>query len=201
MKPPIFRWYDFFTFGAMAIFATVCGLIATFNGLNDDVVWWRKTGLWLVVLIFWGGYFLVLKWRWDLNRRIFYVSKHGLMMIGDGGDIPFKANVDAYVENIFLPRWDAAFAGTPTMSITPREVLKQGVMVYWKEYPFELHKTPGKFAGFAKPWKNAIAVGSKYPVESTALGHELGHIVLHASVGDGSEDTLRAFSDKFEVPY
>ena len=202
-KPPIFTWYDALTFGLFAIIATVIVAVALFNGLNTDVAWWRKVGTVLIVGMFWGGYALVLWWRKRLRDRILYVTKHGLMILGDGGTVPYRTQVESFTASV-LHDWNNALQLYPKpIATTAHDALAAGVMVFIKPLPFELHTEPGRFAGFAKPWRNAIAIGldQASKLERSALGHELGHIILHHAIGDGSEDKLKEFAAHYGVPY
>lgn len=46
-----------------------------------------------------------------------------------------------------------------------------------------------------------VGVGLDDPLEGTALGHELGHVILWRLRGDASEEGLRAFTLTHGLPY
>jgi hypothetical protein len=157
---------------------------------------WRWIGFGVVVLGFWAGYILVLSWRADLVDRIECVTKHGLIMVEDGGVVPSCDSVETETDRVL-----AAWGSVP--GVSGPNVLDDGVMIFVKPLPFVLHSEGGnKFAGFAKPYSRSIAVGfDGRELSRTALGHELGHIILSGSGKRGDEQTLKDHHDRYGVPY
>ncbi|UCC74972.1 MAG: hypothetical protein JSV86_10600 [Gemmatimonadota bacterium] len=195
LKPDVFQWWDFFTYGLFAIFATVLGVLAVRSRRrNSDKKWWQWAGLAVVVAFFWFGYIMVLSWRADLADRVACVTKHGLVMVEDGGVVPVCEDVEAETERV-LAAWDRA-------GVDGRSALNVGVMVFIKPMPFGLHTKPGKYAGFAKPYARAIAVGfDGRELSRTALAHELGHVILAGTGHRADERSLEDYHDRFAVPY
>jgi hypothetical protein len=196
LKPDVFQWWDFFTYGLFAIFATVLGVLAAFSyRRNRDKKWWQWAGLVAVVAFFWFGYGMVLKWRGDLVDRVECVTKHGLILVDDGGVVPSCDSVEAETTRI-IANWDLV----PGVSAT--DVLSEGVMVFVKPMPFGLHGKADKFAGFTKPYRRSIAVGfDGRELPKTALAHELGHLILVTSGKIGDERSLQSHHDHYGVPY
>lgn len=195
LTPKVFSWYDFLTYGLSAIAATVLIGIAQFNGRNSDVIWWRWIGAWTIPVIFWFGYAMLLRWRKNLADRVAYVTRHGLIVVHDGGLVPDKAAVERETSRTLL-LWNTV------PNVSPDDALEAGVMVFVKPLPFELHGKPGKFAGFTKPHATAIAVGMDgRSLNQTALAHELGHVILRRSGLNASEAELSRIHNEFGVPY
>ena len=195
LRPAVFRLYDALTFGLAAVIATVLVAIAQFNGLNEGVATWRWVGMWAIVAAFWGGYGLVLKWRYDLRRRIVFTTAHGLMFVGDGGSVPPKDEVVQETERIL-------YAWRRVPDVDADDVLARGLLVFVKPMPFELHGKPGRFAGIMRPGADAIAVGMDgRPLSETALGHELGHVILRRSGKPADEASLENMARDHGVPY
>lgn len=194
--PSTFQWWDFFTYGLAAIVATaLAGLAVYKRRLNPNKKWWQWAGLGLVVAFFWFGYIMVLTWRADLVDRVECVTKHGLIMVHDGGTMPACAAVGAETDRVI-----AAWNNVP--GISAADALDDGVMVFVKPLPFSLHTQPGKFAGFTKPHATAIAVGfDGRELSKTALGHELGHVILRRAGKDASETALKNAHDLYGIPY
>ena len=192
--PQVFTLWDALTFGLMAVIVTVLALVVTFNGLNRDKPWWRWVGLYLVVLLFWGGYANVVKWRYDLKQRVVCVTPHATIFVKDGGVVPDCTDVTKEIDRT-LDAWRKV----PDLTIPD----KLDLMVFIKPFPFEMHKHPGnKFAGFAKPWDAMIGVWfDGRPVEKTALAHELGHIILFKAGQKQDETTFKSYADQYGVPY
>jgi hypothetical protein len=195
LKPDVFQWGDFLTFGLLAIGATVLGVLAVANHhRNPDKKWWQWAGLALVVGIFWFGYATALLWRANLADRVECVTKHGIIVVKDGGVTPSCEDVEVETDRV-LQAWDRA-------GVDGRGVLSEGVMLFVKPMPFELHGKPGKFAGFAKPYAQAIAVGfDGRMLPNTALGHELGHVILGGVGRRPDEQSLKDYHDRYGVVY
>lgn len=195
LLPSVFQWGDFLTFGLLAIAGTVLGALAVANyRLNPTKTWWQWAGLALVVGLFWFGYGTAVKWRAQLVERVACVTQHGLILVEDGGVMPSCKEVEAATWSLILA-WNRA-------GIDAEGVMADGVMVFVKPLPFQLHTKPERFAGFAKPHANAIAIGSDgRPVVDTALGHELGHLILSRSGRRADEQSLKDYHDHYGVPY
>lgn len=197
--PGVFNVMDALTFGGAALIATVLAGIATYRrDLNKHKAWWQWVGLWTVVALFWAGYAVSVQWRYDLTTRVLCATEHGLVLVAEDPDAkaPSCDELKAETERV-LKAWDKVWL--PGQSAA---ALHSGVMVFVKKMPFGLHGKPPEFAGFAKPYFRAIAVGfDGRPLERTALGHELGHIIMHEVNQDGSEKALKDIADRFGVPY
>lgn len=205
LRPKLFTLIDTLTFGGLALAALVLALIASFNGLNDHVPLRGWVILWVTVTLFWAIYARYLQLRHRALKKIKYITKHGLIMMDDGGKMPSREEVEAETERT-LAAWQAPWEDRakkyPKVE-TPAEVLARGVNVWVREAPFQLHGKGPKFMGFARPFTLQIAVGMDgRPMERTALAHELGHLLTFRILGEGgSERALKAAHDKWGVPY
>lgn len=196
LMPKTFQWWDFFTYGAATIFATALGVLAVLNRRrNPNKKWWQWAGLAFVVGFFWFGYIMVLSWRADLVDRVSCVTKHGLIMVKDGGTVPDCAAVEAETERV-IEAWNKV------PGVSASSVIGDGIMVFIKPMPFELHGKPGKFAGFTKAYSRTMAVGfDGRELSKTALGHELGHAILSGTGKPADEHALKQAHDLYGVPY
>lgn len=186
-KPRVFRWRDLFWLG-LALAFTIPIVIIHVNGLNE-IVWWRSLGMFAIVVFAWTFWPTVLLWRWRFIRRIAYITKHGLLVVPNEHHAA-RLLVEEETERV-LRLWRSAI---PDATV-------DGTYVVFKPLPFELHTQPGRFAGFAIPWKRTILVGFRLPLQMSALGHELGHQILANAQLPADEATLRDYHLNYNVPY
>lgn len=200
MRFRVFRLYDALTFGAAAVIATVLAAWAAVTPQDPSIEMYRWVGLWGVVAFFWFGYVRVLLWRWSFRKKISFTSRHGVHVIPDRFNVQrilfedeTQRVLDGYVEALKAERGEDCRKGI--------EEAIHDTLVIFKEFPFELHQKPQKLAGFVKPHRKAIMVGYRDPLETTALGHEYGHLILELVDGNGKEERLRSFTAKHKLPY
>jgi len=75
-------------------------------------------------------------------------------------------------------------------------------VVRWAKAPFTMHIRPAfKWMGLTSGSGESMMVGLVEPLERSALGHEIGHVILMHWRGDGTEETLEMMSKKYGVPY
>lgn len=130
-----------------------------------------------------------LRWRW--RKRVAYTIS-GCDVIFDGVPVLDAIAISAEIQRTVLA-WSRT---TGTMAII------DGITIIFREYPFQSHGYPGWLAGISYPSTSTIIVGlPPAGVAASALGHELGHMILARAGLDPSEENLRRYHDKYGVPY
>lgn len=212
----VVRWIDFLTFGLAAILSA------------GTTVWAAATpGNPLVGLIVAAGssvgfvlvYALILARRFAFSREIAYVTNDGLVVMKSQWT-PIRVLVEKETGRV-LRAWETAVSaerdgradqqapqhaphdsklGPDGLPVVRRAL--RGVVVRWANAPFEMHVRPGfKWMGLTAPSGRSMMVGRVDPLERSAFGHEVGHVILMVWRGDGSEATLKRFHDEYATPY
>lgn len=195
----VFRLLDFLTFVVPALGALGLTGWAAITPGNP------VAGLVITALAAFGFvfvYVLILVRRRMFAGGILYTSSHGILVMRPAPvATPARVLFEKEVERV-VKLWEGAVLAEQGNAAVVRRALR-GVSLTWKPAPFAVDGLrPGfKWMGLASGSGRVIWVGYKDPIETTALGHEIGHVILLVWKGDGSEETLRAMHDKHGVPY
>lgn len=204
MKPRVFRWIDFLTFGAAAVLATATAVWAQMTPQRTSayfVTWAAAAGFWFV-------YLMLLLNRLRLRRSVWYVTRHGLLVMRSNlRPLPLKGEVEDLTEET-LQAWrkaaDAITAVLPELRGTFDRKLRgavDGLFCHWRPFPFEHRARPGfHFTGLSSG--DTILVGYRAPLATTAFQHELGHVLMKALHGGRphDENEFIAFTTKNGLP-
>lgn len=199
MRFHVFRWLDFLTFGLPAILASGLAAGAVVTPGNPLI---GKLIAGATALGFMFVYAMIAARRLAFLNRIVYVSAHGIFVMRPEHGVEMETRIlfEKEVERV-TKLWEGAVLKENGNPAVVRRSL-QGVSLTWRTAPFDLHTKPGfKWMGMTSASAKAMQVGYKDPVESTALGHEIGHVVLLAWKGDGSDETLKRMHEQHGVPY
>jgi len=210
----VLRWIDFLTFGLPVILAaalTVGVAVTPGNPLVGKLV----TGA--MALGFAFVYAALVGRRLAFARAIAYVTSHGLVVMQSEWT-PIRVFVEKETERV-VQLWEkavelereAAFKQLKTAVQraihTGRELpvvrpAVRGVVVRWATAPFSMHVRPGfKWMGLTSGSGESMMVARVDPLDRSALGHEIGHVIMMKWRDDGSEETLKRFHDKYGTPY
>ena len=211
----VFRWIDFLTFGMATILSTVLSCWASLTPGNPIV------GLvisWAASVGFSFVYAMILGRRLAFERDIAYVTIHGLVVMRSEW-IAQRLRVERETERVFklwetaidnhLDDQDNARAGRPPGTLASKgrglQIVRPtitGVVLRWAKAPFTLHIRPAfKWMGLTSGSGRSMMVGHVEPLDRSAFGHEIGHAILIHWLGDGTEETLKRFHDKYATPY
>ena len=140
MRPSVFRWIDAATFGVAALLATaaaVWGQLTPQRGSAYFVTWLTAAGFWFV-------YAMLLLNRWRLRRSVWYVTRHGLLIMRTKlRPLPLGKEVEDATEDV-LAAWERVCDQHDV-----RESVR-GLFVIWKPFPFAHRARLGfKFTGLA----------------------------------------------------
>ena len=104
-------------------------------------------------------------------------SRPDLRVINTEGYPVTEAQIRVYVDLVLETCWPDA------------DVDLDGLTIIIRSYPFEYQGS--LYAGLSWPAQLVLAFGYRDPLESSALGHELGHLVLYALTGSSTHNQLR----------
>lgn len=190
-RPKVFYWWDAVTFGAAATLLSLATIIGWLRPGND----WRPLLAGSLVSVgSWGMYGALLLKRWLFVRSIAYVTTQGISVVPSGFICPktdFESDVNDLI-SLWL-RVAPEFAGKIPGAL-------DGLVVIFKPYPFQLHGRPGPFAGLTYPASKQSFVGYRMPLSSSALDHELGHIIYGTIMGNWSQEGYHTFAKERKLP-
>lgn len=195
MRPPVLSPRDLLPWGCLAalLIGAAAGCFVFHAGWGFDLV-----AVFGAVLASFG-YGRIVLGRWRLARDVFATTRNGLYLLR----APFTLDTVAVADEV--DRTMAAWA-----KVVPNAAeLVRGVYVLFETYPFRdaILPYPGGLAGLTETnWRGVkgaycVRVGWKPDMRLTALGHELGHVVLMRSGRDPSEDALAEAAKTYGVPY
>lgn len=191
----VFRWIDFLTFGLAAMLASSLAVWAT--AAPNPLVGRLITVA--MALGFVGIYGVLLARRIAFAKRIAYQTIHGLVVMRSP-QTPAQQALELETERVEAV-WEMAIRAEKADRRLIRRAFA-GVVVEWKTAPFAMSLRPGfRWMGLTSGTGRLVQVGRIDPLEKSALGHELGHVILMAWKDDGSEEALKVMSDKYGVPY
>jgi len=192
----VIRLIDFLTFGLAAIVSAGLAAWAAVTPGNAVI------GVVIAALAALGFSFVyaaLLGRRLAFARDIAYVTRHGLIVMKSEWT-PIRVFVEKETERVVV-LWEKAAL---TESANPKIIrgALQNVVVRWASAPFTLHIRPGfKWMGMTSGSGESMMVGHVEPLERSALGHEIGHVILMDWKMDGTEETLKSYQEKHGTPY
>lgn len=140
----------------------------------------------------WALWFGKVGLRAHLRRRISFVTRHGVAVVTHGLSV-YPPPLEAYLD-WFIQLWEHETQWPVAQAL-------DGVLIVWKPAPWELHRTLGWVARQGWPTDRTVVVGYHNDLIRSALGHELGHVVMRAWCKQGSETALRSYALDHGLPY
>lgn len=192
----IIRLSDILSFGLAALVATGLALAASLTPQDGPVPAWRWAGMWLVAALFWLPLIIIPLTRWRYLRGARILA--GARVLNRSGR-PLDDERLASIIRDARVAWGLAFRSMDDRAVMAHRLANALIVV--KENGFRVHGKPGRFAGYFMPTKAVILVGWAPDMRESALAHELGHFFLHATGRDASEESLREWATKFDLPY
>lgn len=183
-------------FWALAIVVTALAVVAT-PSWNDDKD--KLAILWAVAGIFWLAPAMLVWSTWRTNKKLGFV-------LHVFGTTSIKCYFDG-IKELMTTEKNARDEVTRTVDLWRKalgkiDVLPSELAIVFKTYPFALHDRAGRFAGLSVPTSATVFVGlERDDVRASALGHELGHMILAKCGLDPSEASLKKYADEHGVPY
>ena len=209
--PPVFRWWDFLSFGMLGVITVgflVYGLIVGFQGATSSIV---KQAPWLMAATAAGFFFVywrVIKIRMNDIKGFVLVGgpKYGFL-VNFGSYTPpgGSAELLSIIEQMETAWSTVAFAAEPVFS--PAKVAdaltRDYVWVWFKPGTLDLPNMAGKVAGYTVAMGNKMVVGypaTDSPLERTAFSHELGHLIQGNVTGVWDQTTHQQRSKTLHLP-
>lgn len=180
-RPSVFRLFDFLTFGGVALLATAIAVYISTTKQTFEAY----AITWLTTACFWGVYFAYVIARAKYLARFSYMTSHGILI--DPGDMTWgvqafeeeierivmkyedpKLQLEKHAGNLLAPMGAFAFDDYVFIRMTGGPLPNQ-------------HSYGAKVAGFVRVGGNIAHVvynDVNQELRTTALGHELGHIIL-----------------------
>lgn len=190
-KPKVFYWWDAVTFGGLAALLSLASVI---GWLRPENHWQPLLAGTVVALGAWGIYGILLRRRWQYVSSIAFTTVQGVSVIPAGFICPRADFEDDMANLIHLWMTNAPEYASKILSAL------DGVVVTFKPLPFEIHGRPGKLAGLTYPRSKQSLVGYKMPLKSSALDHELGHIIYGNATGNWDEGAYHTFAKERHLP-
>ncbi len=195
MKAFVFSWWDAMTFGLAAVLVLIGAIVIAASGAALE----PTLGAFATALAFAGIYARLIHLRWLVWKRVRFTTVHGLHVIFDTvvDDYSTADSVQLAIEAVTedaISRW--AVAGC----LNSRAMVR-GCLLVLKPQPFELHRFTGRFASVTLRGIKGMLVGYRRRMEASALGHELGHVILRAWGKPYEEADLRKWATEKGVPY
>ena len=201
-KPPIFRLRDSF-YGFIGLAGL--GLALYVQLVSPDAGLQAHALMWVV------GALLALTWpfriymRWDLNRRIDFVTSHRVCVFKHGYNITAE-DCERVVEEM-LSKWPDVSEGGGEHSYANayNALVKDYNYVSFEEGPYLDHKYLNgalhKFAGLTTGRTSRVAFDNPdFPIERTAYDHEVGHIAYAVIVHNWyTNEQFHAFAKKYHL--
>lgn len=194
-RPSVFRLYDFVTLGGVALGATAIAIIIS----ASKQVAMAYVLAWTVAVMLWAFYGIALVSRARFLNRYSIMTSHGILI--DPDDMTWDRQAfEVEIDRVFdlyndcerarsLRRWETRRAD----SIDAEQLLAPKPSFGFDNYVFvnmrpdlfqsleHRHHYEKKLAGFVTVGGNVAWVGynkTNQPLRTTALGHELGHLIL-----------------------
>lgn len=183
------------TFGLAALLATAASVAVIATHQEGQVIGISVAA----ALIVWGIYARLVYARWAIWRRVKFTTDHGLRVVIDLTIADYstaeslRLGIEAATEDALI-RWENAGCAKA------RGYLRDCFLVL-KPYPFELHDWTGKYRGVTLRNLKAMLVGYRTQMPTSALGHEIGHVVLREWGKPWDEAALRKWATEKGVPY
>jgi hypothetical protein len=154
---------------------------------TKDVDLQAKLMMFTVSILMWFAYGITLYKRNNYLSKIDYITSDGVAVFTNGFIAP-KIAVEGIIKTT-LSQWEFA-TGWPGV----KDSIKGSVLEF-KEYP--IVKGELKYAGLTIG--NDMMVGFKPNLKTTALSHELGHIIHAAWSGIADNEACHAFMEKYKL--
>lgn len=187
---------DFWPWGliSLVLLAMSTVLLFTTTPIGLVAVAWFSAGMALVL-----GYGRIVRLRWVLRRDVRAATRQRVFILKSAYS-PQAADVEAEVQRT-INLWNAVPGADALLQI-------KDTFVMFLPYPFKIDWLPDTelaghtirdFRGLRGTF--CILVGYKEIMADTALGHELGHVVMLKWQDNPSEEALRVIATAHGVPY
>lgn len=199
-RPSAFRWWDFATFGGAALLMTAAAIWVSFKadpGTSSEAY----LLVWVVAAAGWFVYGMLVRARAAFIARFPIMTKHGIMVDVGGYAVTLK-DIEDEIQRIC----DLYAPNIPDPERFLRADSKRGGRVWCRFQPSPIEhprKRKATVAGFITLGGERMVVGYDDPeqdLESTAFGHELGHIILGRFLEDWSETEHHKAMKELRVP-
>lgn len=180
--PKLFRVSELCLAAIILAIAGICGYVTFFAGVA--LAWEPIALMWTTVAIFALIYLRSIALRKQYLDTITFVTKDGIIVIAGKFDVVYD-EFETIVRKTTLA-WNEAIGGDFESS----KALDKTTVIFEK-FPVEHYTKKGSLSGYAIG--KHIIVGFKEPLESTALAHELGHIIHKEWIGYPDEQKSHEF--------
>jgi len=185
-RPSLFVLRDVLIWGGIGLLITALALLLTIYGNLDPQA---SAIFWVMAISSWAPYLVSLVKRIKFVRSIAFITKDGLAVIPGNFTVP-QEEVERVTEDV-LTRWKKA------TGVHGADLLK-GYVVFFR--PFPLTDAGGTLAGFTLPGDKHIHIGLNSAVSSSALAHELGHVIYGNWKGKFENPECHAFMSANGLP-
>lgn len=189
-KPNVFNLKDALTFGLGAAIITVIAVLVCLRSDNEPI---GKVVTCIIAGLSWLPYLYLVYRRWSNIEGITYETPQGLYVnVGIYTEFLEKDLVTAAVTDVCNEWFDrSGLAGT-------KDALR-GWLLTWEPKPFSYR---GKwYNGVTLPDQKVITVGFTSPISSTALSHEIAHVLYHAGTGVWDDVAMTKFAEEKHLPH
>lgn len=188
----LLNWKDLLSFGVAGLLATIAAVLAlVYGGMEKGLIACAAAA------VVWVIYLRGRIWpRWRLWKKAVGVTRHGLRVVPEDvpvGKLELVGGVERATELALMDWEDAAGARV-------REMVRGTVLIV-QAAPFEMHGWGGKYRGVTLRGSKTVVVAWRSPMDRSALGHELGHVILREMGERWDEEALRKWATERGVPY
>lgn len=100
-----------------------------------------------------------------------------------------------------IGQWQAAMDHEAIKCDVRKAISPYGPLLSWQPFPFLLNGIKESGATTFLGYGAQMRVGWRDDVATTALGHEMGHVILYACQQNPSEDNLSSWAKREGLPY
>lgn len=167
----------FLFFAAVIVVAAICVSIFASAGIQANLLMWLTALTFLVI----AG--LVMFFRAKELKKVSFNGKYNIDVLTNGFDIK-KEDFDKEVSEV-VEDWSKVIENHNI------EDALDGVIVEFEEYPVKHPQDGSEVAGYTRG--SYIAVGYRNGLKSSALAHELGHIIYRDWSGKQDQKSAHEF--------
>jgi hypothetical protein len=197
MKPQVFTLLDFVTIGIMSIVAGGADIASWMS----DVPFPAKILMTVVSLIFFGIYISILIARKISINSCDFFTEDGFGIINNSKSIITKGDIDNEIQrtkNLWAPIISWA---------TVHEVLDKPYLIVFEDGVGKDPRTGNKIAGITISSKFSVFSGKiiiykmdELTIETSALSHEIGHLMYAGKYGIFDNDKTHKFMSDNHLP-